>query len=101
MGGRSSVRFTRSFRRTARAAWSTRITVTAAVGVFFSATSNHPGGVLAAFADGSVRFVPNTINTGNLTLPANANSSYSAGTSPYGVWGAMGSLAGGEVYNEN
>ncbi|MDY3551520.1 DUF1559 domain-containing protein [Gemmata sp. JC717] len=61
---------------------------------FFSATSNHSGGVNVAFADGSVRFIPNSIDTGNLTVDA---TSFSSGASPYGVWGAMGTAAGGEV----
>ncbi|MBI1247311.1 DUF1559 domain-containing protein [bacterium] len=58
-------------------------------------TSNHPGGALGLFCDGSVSFVAETINTGNLTLP-----SVSSGRSPYGVWGALGSKAGGETYSQ-
>jgi prepilin-type processing-associated H-X9-DG protein len=60
--------------------------------------SNHPGGVNAAMADGSVRFVSETIDTGNLALPEAqgwATSRYR--NSPYGVWGAMGSIDGGEA----
>ena len=57
----------------------------------YSASSRHPGGVLAALADGSVRFVPETIDTGNLSA-----GSVSSGRSNYGVWGAMGSKDGGE-----
>ena len=53
----------------------------------------HSGGVNAAFADGSIRFVRDTIGTGNLTVDAATVS----GTSPYGVWGALGTIAGGEV----
>lgn len=60
--------------------------------VLSSATSLHPGGVLALLCDGSVRFVNNDIDTGNLS------AAYpTGGESPYGVWGAMGSRAGGEV----
>lgn len=56
-------------------------------------TSNHTGGVNVARADGSVSFVGNSIDTGNLTVPAIS----AVGFSPYGVWGALGTKAGGEV----
>jgi len=55
-------------------------------------TSNHPGGAMGLFCDGSVSFVAETVDTGDLTQP-DVNS----GASPYGVWGAMGSKSGGEV----
>ncbi|QDU25457.1 putative major pilin subunit [Anatilimnocola aggregata] len=61
------------------------------VGVI-SAQSWHPGGVLACFADGSTRFITQTINAGN---PGSAESL--GGASPYGVWGALGTINGGEV----
>ncbi|MDR1142182.1 MAG: DUF1559 domain-containing protein [Planctomycetaceae bacterium] len=56
-----------------------------------SATSNHTGGVVAGFCDGSVRFVSETVNCGDLNLPAS-----NIGQSNYGVWGAAGSIDGGE-----
>lgn len=59
------------------------------------ATSHHPGGVNALMCDGSVRFVAENINTGNL-----AANDPTTGPSPYGVWGAMGSIAGGESYSD-
>ncbi|TWT31804.1 DUF1559 domain-containing protein [Blastopirellula retiformator] len=58
----------------------------------YSASSRHPGGVLALFADASVHFIPETIDTGNLSLSAT-----NSGPSPYGVWGALGTKSGGEV----
>jgi prepilin-type N-terminal cleavage/methylation domain-containing protein len=58
---------------------------------YFSAQSYHPGGVSVGLADGSVRFIDETIDTGNLSLP-----NPPSGPSPYGVWGALGSRAGGE-----
>ena len=57
-----------------------------------SPSSYHPGGVLAAMADGSVRFASETIDTGILSA-----AEPMGGPSPYGVWGAMGSKAGGEA----
>ena len=57
-----------------------------------SPQSNHSGGVNAAMLDGSVRFVSETIDAGD----AYANT-VSSGKSPYGVWGAMGSISGGET----
>lgn len=61
----------------------------------WTATSDHPGGVNVAMADGSVRFVTETINTGNLAVVAPGPQS--GGPSPYGVWGALGTKAGGET----
>jgi prepilin-type N-terminal cleavage/methylation domain-containing protein/prepilin-type processing-associated H-X9-DG protein len=57
-----------------------------------SASSYHPGGVNALMGDGSVRFVSDAIDTGDLTAPEPH-----AGPSPYGVWGALGTKAGGET----
>ena len=77
-----------------------------------SATSNHSGGVNVAMVDGAVRFVSNTIDCGDMSASANSSSSqrtalwwgntpYQAsyeffGESPYGIWGAMGTVSGGE-----
>ncbi len=54
-------------------------------------TSRHPGGVNALMGDGSVRFISNTIDTGNLGV-----AQPTSGPSQYGVWGRLGSKAGGE-----
>ncbi|MBO7679347.1 MAG: DUF1559 domain-containing protein [Thermoguttaceae bacterium] len=56
-----------------------------------SASSYHPGGVNVARLDGSVGFVSDGVDTGDLTLRA-----VDSGRSPYGVWGAMGSASGCE-----
>lgn len=58
-------------------------------------TSDHPGGVNVGMADGSVRFITETIDTGNLSVVAPSPSA--GGASPYGVWGALGTKAGGEA----
>ena len=57
-----------------------------------SASSNHTGGVNVSLLDGAVRFVTESVDCGNLS---NAPT-LTGGTSPYGVWGAMGSINGGE-----
>jgi prepilin-type processing-associated H-X9-DG protein len=72
---------------------------------FYTANSNHAGGVNVAFADGSVRFIPNSIDTGSLTTVTDANDAGNTGTfagpSPFGVWGALGTISGGEVFSGN
>ena len=56
-----------------------------------SASSYHPGGVNVARLDGSVIFVSDSVDTGNID-----EWEVNSGESPYGVWGAMGSKDGGE-----
>jgi prepilin-type processing-associated H-X9-DG protein len=62
----------------------------------FSASSYHTGGVQCVFADGSVRFMSDSVDTGNTAAPYVAT-----GMSPYGVWGAMGTVSGGEAVSSN
>jgi prepilin-type processing-associated H-X9-DG protein len=60
----------------------------------WTATSEHPGGVNVAMGDGSVRFISETIDTGNLgAVPPPPTAT---GPSPFGIWGALGTKAGGE-----
>jgi prepilin-type processing-associated H-X9-DG protein len=60
-------------------------------------TSRHPGGAHILMGDGAVRFVSENIHTGNLALP---DLRTLGGRSPYGVWGALGSITGGEPVAE-
>lgn len=65
-------------------------------GMVLPPTSRHPGGVQVALADASVRFVTDSVNTGNLTAPSPLGNN--SGPSPYGIWGALGSKSGGETF---
>jgi prepilin-type N-terminal cleavage/methylation domain-containing protein/prepilin-type processing-associated H-X9-DG protein len=58
----------------------------------WTVSSAHPGGVNGVFVDGSVHFINESIDAGNL-----AAAEVAGGPSPYGVWGAIGSKAGGET----
>jgi hypothetical protein len=68
----------------------------------FTPSSYHPGGVLVTLADGSSRFISETIDTGNVAAPspcspAAGDWSSCGMESNYGVWGALGSRNGGEA----
>ena len=68
-------------------------------GGIHSVTSFHSGGVNAGLGDGSVRFVSDTVNsqTAGVTQPTGtAATDPTSGQSPYGIWGAMGTVSGGE-----
>jgi prepilin-type processing-associated H-X9-DG protein len=58
----------------------------------YAASSYHSGGVNASMLDGAVRFISETINSGNPATPMPFDGS----PSPYGVWGALGTPACGE-----
>lgn len=59
--------------------------------VLIAPSSNHPGGVNVAMADGSVTFISETIDAGDPTMVE-----ILTGPSPYGVWGRLGTKASGE-----
>jgi prepilin-type N-terminal cleavage/methylation domain-containing protein len=59
-------------------------------------TSFHTGGVNACMADGSGRYIADNIDTGNMNVHWPPKSDSKITKSPYGVWGALGSMNGGE-----
>ena len=66
--------------------------------LILAATSYHSGGVNGLRADGSVAFYSDTIDCGNNF--GDSSTQYivaePTGKSPYGVWGGLGSISGGE-----
>ncbi|MDR3109236.1 MAG: DUF1559 domain-containing protein, partial [Planctomycetaceae bacterium] len=70
------------------------------VGITRSASSWHTNGVVCALADASVTFVSETVDSGVMSDPApyvNTTSwDASSKPSPYGVWGAYGTIDCGE-----
>ncbi len=65
------------------------------------ASSHHSGGVNVVMADASVSFISDSVNTGDLTtrpmgMKDDRWMDYK-GKSLYGVWGALGTVSGGET----
>ena len=63
-------------------------------------SSFHPGGANTAMMDGSVRFIHDDIDTGDVFVPESRlpeTNQAVEGKSTYGVWGALGSINGGET----
>lgn len=62
---------------------------------WYTASSRHAGGVQTVMADGRVIFISEAIENGNLSVKPNNNN-----LSPYGVWGALGTRAAGDLVGE-
>jgi prepilin-type N-terminal cleavage/methylation domain-containing protein len=60
--------------------------------------SYHVGGVHGVMADGAVRFFSDSIDCGSRVSEL---LTVTAGISPYGVWGALGSRASGEIFSSD
>ena len=66
----------------------------------YSAGSMHPGGGNVVLLDGSTHFVSEDIDTGDMsaaTLTVEQMAAYAP--TPYGVWGAAGTIRSGEVFS--
>jgi prepilin-type processing-associated H-X9-DG protein len=72
------------------------VTGSAETSTLITASSYHPGGVNVALADASVTFIQDSINTGNSAAMTTVATGLT-GTSPYGIWGAMGTCNAGET----
>ena len=64
--------------------------------------SYHSGGMQVCMVDGSVKFISETIDTGDASVSGMGinTPTPNSGRSPYGVWGGLGTRAGGEVDSE-
>ena len=69
----------------------------------YSPSSRHPGGVHVIMGDGAVKFITDSIEAGDKTAPTvshRRNATPAGSESPYGLWGALGTRANGEVIAE-
>jgi len=66
----------------------------------FSVASYHKGGAHVVMGDGAVKFITDSIESGNMNAPSVSNApgfTPPGNESPYGLWGAMGSIDGAET----
>ncbi|UUO06521.1 DUF1559 domain-containing protein [Blastopirellula sp. J2-11] len=68
----------------------------------YTVSSYHSGGVQVLLADAAVRFIAETIDAGDLTQPTLTPQQMTEPgvASPYGVWGALGTIDGGETIGD-
>ena len=62
-------------------------------------SSRHSAGVTIAMVDGATRFISNSIDAGDINAPTVyvGSPNVPGSKSPYGVWGALGTRASGEL----
>ncbi len=62
-------------------------------------SSRHQGGMHVCFADGAVRFITDSIDAGDDVRPTvyDGSANPPGSESPYGLWGALGTRASGEL----
>jgi prepilin-type N-terminal cleavage/methylation domain-containing protein len=64
----------------------------------YSAGGAHPGGITSVMVDGSSHFISTDIDAGEPCSPTLTENELEQGAAtPHGVWGASGTIAGGEV----
>lgn len=64
----------------------------------YSAASRHQGGCHALMADGAVKFITDSIDCGNTSASSVSKDYGNIGiASPYGIWGAAGTIRGKET----
>lgn len=73
-----------------------------AVDGVYSAGGFHDGGINVTFADGHTQFIDKDIDAGNSYAPTPTieQMSQAGFSSPYGVWGALGTASGAEVIDD-
>ncbi len=72
-------------------------------GVISTAGSRHSGGAHVLMGDGAVKFITESIDTGNLqahTVGRDAPALRPGTASPYGLWGSLGTRATSEVIDK-
>jgi prepilin-type N-terminal cleavage/methylation domain-containing protein/prepilin-type processing-associated H-X9-DG protein len=69
-------------------------------GGIFTAASRHIGGCHVLMVDGAVKFITESVNTGDLSIGSVGSGGVNPPVgepSPYGIWGAAGTIANSET----
>lgn len=71
----------------------------------FSTSSRHQGGTHVFMGDGAVKFITDSIESGNqsngVVWDGGTGTQTTGSKSPYGLWGALGTRASAEVINSD
>ncbi|MEM6363622.1 MAG: DUF1559 domain-containing protein [Planctomycetota bacterium] len=67
---------------------------------WYSGSSRHPGGIHILMADGAVKFITDSIDTGDQEALAPTRWRNPGTPSEYGLWGALGTRAVKEIIDE-
>ncbi|WP_182868093.1 DUF1559 domain-containing protein [Stieleria mannarensis] len=66
----------------------------------YGPSSQHQGGCHILMGDGAVKFITDSIEAGTPNAPVISQPNVPGSQSPYGLWGALGTRASGEVIEE-